>query len=81
MWARTAIIKTWQTSLVAHKAPVLEPEQVADAVVEQVLAGRSGYIYLPRHMGLLSGMWGFPVWLQDMINGSSARLTVPGVGG
>lgn len=77
MWARTAVINDWKDSLAAHKAPVLEPEQVADPVVEQVLAGRSGYIYVPAHSRLTSAFAGFPVWLQDLLTGPTAKLTVP----
>lgn len=46
-WVRTPLIQ----KLSQHpkwKAPTLEPETVVDAVVAQLLSGRSGHIILPN---------------------------------
>ncbi|KAJ9145239.1 Dehydrogenase reductase sdr family member 8 [Coniochaeta hoffmannii] len=45
-------------------APTLRPETVAEAVVRQVLSGESGQVVLPGLGNLLSGMAGWPLWLQ-----------------
>ena len=44
---------------------ILEPATVADAIVDQVVSGYSGQLILPGRLGLLSGMRGFPGWLQE----------------
>ena len=64
-WARTPLLdslpkKPWQ--------PLLEPETVSNAVVNQVLKGESAQIILPERYNLTgSGLRGFPNWLQEII--------------
>lgn len=64
-WARTPLLdslprKPWQ--------PLLEPETVSNAVVNQVLKGESAQIILPERYALTgSYLRGFPNWLQEMI--------------
>ena len=53
--------------------PIIEPEQVAEAVVNQVLSGKSGQIILPQILGIATGIKGFPFWLQEMIRSSKAN--------
>lgn len=56
------------------KDPVLEPENVANAIVAQILNGKSGQVILPRSLSLVSGARGFPTWLQYMLRSSKADL-------
>ncbi len=44
--------------------PALEPETVAEAIVEKVLSGNSGQIILPGFGALLTFVKGFPHWVQ-----------------
>ncbi|KAM6522983.1 hypothetical protein FALCPG4_012590 [Fusarium falciforme] len=70
-WVRTPMT----TNLMAHpgfKDPIIEPEEVADAVVNQVLSGKSKQIILPARNGLISGIRGFPTWLQEFVRDSKA---------
>lgn len=46
------------------KGYVLEPETVANAVVGNLLASRSGQINLPGRTGFWSYLRAFPLWLQ-----------------
>jgi all-trans-retinol dehydrogenase (NAD+) len=53
--------------MIAHpefKDKVLEPETVTNAVVNQVLSGRSGQIILPGELSVLSTIRAWPSWLQ-----------------
>jgi len=75
MWARTPLITTWESSLDTNRAPVLEASDVADAVVRQVLAGKSGYVYLPWHVAIAGGMAAWPLWLQRIVLGLQQKLT------
>ncbi|KAK5990644.1 Dehydrogenase RED2 [Cladobotryum mycophilum] len=43
-------------------APDQEPESVAEAVVKQVLSGRSGQVIIPGYGGILAAMRAFPDW-------------------
>jgi len=53
---------------------LLEPKEVADAIVAQVLLGQSGQIFLPRTLSLASGIKGYPTWLQDRFRGRLAKV-------
>lgn len=76
---------TWiRTPLIAHITSkpgfgdfVLEPETVADAVVEQVLSGYGGQLILPSRLIPISGLRGWPSWIQEgMRNGVNQVLNV-----
>ncbi|KAJ5167009.1 uncharacterized protein N7482_005790 [Penicillium canariense] len=45
----------------------LEPETVADAIVEQLYSGQGGQLILPARFSLITGIRGFPSWLQELI--------------
>lgn len=57
---------------------LLDPNVVADAIVNQILLGQSGQIFLPPHMNLLSGFRGLPAWLQERIRGSFRKVQQSG---
>ncbi|KAL3437193.1 hypothetical protein BDV09DRAFT_163205 [Aspergillus tetrazonus] len=45
--------------------PLLNPETVAEGIVEQVLSGKSGHVLLPGSTGWLAKCFrGFPLWFQ-----------------
>lgn len=48
---------------------------VSDAVVEQVLAGRSGRIFVPKSESGNAGARNSPVWLQDLVMYAAAPAT------
>jgi hypothetical protein len=49
---------------------VLEPETVAEAIVEQVLSGYGGQLILPTRLTRISKIRGFPSWLQESMRNS-----------
>ncbi|KAI5459133.1 hypothetical protein BGZ63DRAFT_360620 [Mariannaea sp. PMI_226] len=72
-WVRTPLVK----NLVAHpsfKDDVLEPEAVADVVVNHVIAGGRGTIFVPGYGAALAGMRGFPAWLQELLRDWKASI-------
>jgi len=77
MWAQTPLIKDWESSLVASKTFILPPEEVADKVVKQVLSGRSGQVFVPGSMRNMSGIRGFPAWLQEHARDGLEKPTAP----
>lgn len=48
----------------AFVMPEQFPESIADAVVKQVLSGKSGSVIMPEAGGTLPGLRGFPDWYQ-----------------
>ncbi|KAK5081746.1 hypothetical protein LTR05_007882 [Lithohypha guttulata] len=68
-WHATGIVKPWENKLKEHGIRPDPPKNVADAVVEQVLAHRSGRIYMPRSAESQAGTRQLPLWLQDWFLG------------
>jgi len=66
----TGIIKGVETKLAEHGIIPDPPSNVAKAVVEQVLAHRSGQIFMPRSAEAQSGTRRLPIWLQDVALGN-----------
>jgi len=66
-------------------APALEPQSVAEAVVRQVLSGRSGQVILPLAGHTLASLAGMPHWyqnhernkLQKLMTNFAGRQVVP----
>jgi all-trans-retinol dehydrogenase (NAD+) len=56
---------------------VLEPETVADAIVEQVLSGLSSQVLIPRRLATVSFLRGLPSWLQLSMRAAMAHVFVP----
>lgn len=54
--------------------PLLEPNPVANAVVAQILSGKSGQIFLPASYSAISALRGFPTWFQEMVRSSKRNV-------
>lgn len=62
--------------------PLLEPDSVAEAVVQQILSGSSGHLIMPGSTGTLSShIRSLPYWLQNRIRDRCERLMRPTVRG
>jgi len=61
MVANTKIAK------LVSKQNMLGPEAVADAVVQQLHTGMGAQLLMPWHLGLTTGIRGFPSWLQEWL--------------
>ncbi|KAL1960623.1 hypothetical protein VTO42DRAFT_7202 [Malbranchea cinnamomea] len=76
-WARTNLTSALQKRKGFASTTTLNPEIIADAIVKQVLSGRSGQIVIPRYMTVARGLRGWPHWMQDLVRGSQAGSMVP----
>lgn len=72
-WIRTPLIAT-VTSKKDFKDFVLEPDTVAEAVVEQVLSGYGAQLILPGRYNMVSLLRGLPSWLQEGMRNSVAEV-------
>jgi short-subunit dehydrogenase len=63
MWARTPLVGSWEKQLAASKTPVLEPKDVAAPVVQHVLRGRSGSVFVPERFRYATIAKGLPDWV------------------
>lgn len=73
-WTKSAITAhpAVQAGLKRIGAKMLEPEDVADAMVKQIVAGRSGQLILGP--GLSARVRALPLWLQELIRDSQAHV-------
>ncbi|KAJ5634789.1 hypothetical protein N7528_002631 [Penicillium herquei] len=56
---------------------LLDSDYVADAVVAQILGGKSGQIFLPGSYSSVSMIRGYPTWFQEMFR-SARKNVLPG---
>lgn len=72
-WIRTAMMEPW-LQRPDFKESVMEPEDVASAVVKQVVSGKSGQLFLPHvPMCALAMLRSWPAWIQQSIRNHIAR--------
>jgi len=71
-WVRTPLIEPL-TSHPDFIEPVLELEDVSEAIVNQVLSGRSAQIFLPSKLSFVSSIRGWPSWLQEGVRNNIGR--------
>ena len=64
-WHATGIIKGFEKRLEEYGIKPDPPSNVADAVIDQVLAHRTGKIYMPRTAEAQAGTRQLPLWVQD----------------
>lgn len=78
-WTKSAITShsSVQAGLQSVGAKMLEPEHVASAMVDQLLAARSGQLVLGP--ALAPKVRALPLWLQERIRDSQANI-VTGIG-
>lgn len=73
---RTALFKGFNQGS-GFLLPQLEPDSIAEAVVRQVLTGRSGHVILPEAGGSLAALRAYPDWysirLRARAQGSMKR--------
>ncbi|KAL1867650.1 hypothetical protein VTK73DRAFT_4049 [Phialemonium thermophilum] len=57
----------------ARSGPMLEPRDVADAIVKQIGSRRGAQLIVPPSSAWLSGLRGFPNWLQETVRDMAAK--------
>lgn len=73
-WTKSAITshEAIKAGLKQAGASLLEPEDVADAMVKQIIAAKSGQIVLgPR---ISAKIRAFPMWIQEIVRDSQANV-------
>ncbi|KAF4631387.1 hypothetical protein G7Y89_g6745 [Cudoniella acicularis] len=77
-WVRTPLIAPLVTGSAAFPKDILTPEEVSNAIVSQILSGRGAQIILPPKISIISGIRGFPTWLQEKIRGGQHNVIFAG---
>ena len=50
-----------------------DPNDVANAILKQIFAARGAQIVVPSHLAFVSGMRGFPTWVQEILRDSIGK--------
>ncbi|KAF9877558.1 hypothetical protein CkaCkLH20_04693 [Colletotrichum karsti] len=73
MFTRTPLIQA-ATDKGDFPDDLLDPEYVAEAISRQILGGKSGQVFLPARFSVVSGLRGFPTYLQELVRASKAHV-------
>ncbi|KAF1997338.1 NAD(P)-binding protein [Amniculicola lignicola CBS 123094] len=71
-WTKTRLITAIEKGIRKSRAPVMEPNDVAEAMVNQIVAARSGHIYLGP--SILASLRALPTWLQEFVRDRLAQI-------
>jgi all-trans-retinol dehydrogenase (NAD+) len=72
-WIRTPLIEALVNDP-TFSDPVLDPEDVSSAIVQQILSGRSAHIVLPKKYKTATGLRAWPYWMQESLRNQKASL-------
>ncbi|KAH7109955.1 hypothetical protein EDB81DRAFT_585451, partial [Dactylonectria macrodidyma] len=72
-WVRTAMLEE-VLKRGAFRDPVLESDDVAEAIVGVVLKGKNRQLFMPCYGSLTAGLRGSPTWFQDAFRGARANV-------
>jgi len=75
-WVKTPLIGSWESTLRETGAKLLEPRDVADAIVAQILSCKSGQIILPQTANAAGLLKGFPNWVQEKLRDGLGRAVL-----
>ncbi|KAF2471295.1 dehydrogenase/reductase SDR family member 8 precursor [Lindgomyces ingoldianus] len=78
-WVRTPLIQSWEKELRKTGSALLEPQQVADAVVNQIASCSGGQVFLPSNSAKIGALRGWPNWIQEGIRDGTSASVLPNV--
>jgi all-trans-retinol dehydrogenase (NAD+) len=71
-WTKTRLTSTLEKQFQRANIKVQEPEDVAEAMVKQIIAGKSGRILLGP--SIATALRAFPIWIQEITRDGMAQL-------
>jgi all-trans-retinol dehydrogenase (NAD+) len=72
-WVRTPLIKPFEKAIKAAGSPILETEDVADAIVAQIERCEGAQIFLPNSAARISWLRAIPNWVQESARGGVSK--------
>lgn len=73
LWVRTPMIDAVLKAGKHWTQPVMGPEEVSSAVIEQLVSGNGGQVVVPSSYGLASLVRGLPNWLQERVRDNASK--------
>lgn len=71
-WTKTRLTSSIREGLKQARQPIMDPEDVAEAMIKQIIAARSGRILLGP--SLATAIRAFPIWLQEIIRDGMGQI-------
>ncbi|KAH7129851.1 hypothetical protein B0J13DRAFT_563420 [Dactylonectria estremocensis] len=75
-FVRTPLVEGFVGQLEGSGVRLLTPDQIASEVVAQIKSRRGGQLIIPRSASGISGIRGWPTWLQEIIRDTVGRGAV-----
>ncbi|KAI1171320.1 hypothetical protein F4777DRAFT_65329 [Nemania sp. FL0916] len=76
-FVQTPLIEKYVGHLENSGARMLTGDQVAEPIVAQLLSQRGGQLIIPQHLSRVSGIRGWPNWLQEVVRDVLGRSSLP----
>lgn len=70
LWVKTPLIKDFQHGI---KGPLMDPQLVADDIVNQIIKAEGGQLFLPRMIKASSLYRGIPNWIQELARAGPSK--------
>ncbi|KAF2097218.1 NAD(P)-binding protein [Rhizodiscina lignyota] len=75
-WTSTPLIRKWEDQIRKASGPLLKAEDVGNSIVNQIFQCRGAQIIIPRNAALISGIRGWPNWMQEKLRDGIGRVRV-----
>ncbi|KAI3318856.1 NAD(P)-binding protein [Xylariaceae sp. AK1471] len=75
-FVRTPLVEDYADHLERSGVRLLTSEQIAEPIVAQLKSRRGGQLIIPRSAALISGIRGWPTWLQELIRDILGRSSL-----
>ncbi|KAI0458200.1 NAD(P)-binding protein [Xylaria acuta] len=72
-YVRTPLIENYVNHLEKSGVRMLTSEDVAEPIVAQLKSRRGGQLIIPRSASVISGIRGWPIWLQELLRDTLGR--------
>lgn len=71
-WTKTRLTSTIEKQLQQARQYIMSPEVVAEAMVKQIIEGKSGQIFLGP--SIATAVRAFPIWIQEIIRDGMGQV-------
>ena len=75
-FVRTPLVKDFAELLERSGVRMLTSAQIASQVVTQIQSGKGGQLIIPKSVSAVSGIRGWPSWLQELLRDAVGRASV-----
>ncbi|KAI8948351.1 NAD(P)-binding protein [Xylaria longipes] len=76
-FVRTPLIEDYVNHLEKSGIHMLTSEQVAEPIVAQLKSRQGGQLIIPKSASVISGIRGWPTWLQELLRDALGRSSPP----